>query len=225
MPTEIIVALIGGTATILAAIITVRASMRNRGTASGGANGQASPAQATTPPRQSSGRLGAIEGPDAAEKEPQIHIVDPLYGGDYLTISAAVEAAAPGDTILVRPGIYEESLIIDKPGLAIGGEGDVDEIVVEATGSSVLQFRTTTGAVRNLTVRQLGEGESWTGVEIVQGQLLLTGCDISSRSARSCYELSQEWLANAENGGLIGDRANRGIRILMRLFSQVHNTL
>ncbi len=35
---------------------------------------------------------------------------------------------------------------------------------------------------------------------------------------RGCYELSQEWLANAENGGLIGDRANRGIRILMRLF-------
>src|SRR5215211_1885099 len=44
-------------------------------------------------------------------------------------------------------------------------------------------------------------------------------------SARSCYELAQEWLANAGNGRPTVNRTNRGIRILMQFFSQVHNTL
>ncbi len=43
--------------------------------------------------------------------------------------------------------------------------------------------------------------------------------------ARGCYELTQEWLANAGNEGSAVNRANRGIRIGMRFFSQVHNTL
>jgi hypothetical protein len=43
--------------------------------------------------------------------------------------------------------------------------------------------------------------------------------------ARACYELAQEWLTNAENGGPTRNRANRVTRILMRFFSQVHNSL
>ena len=42
---------------------------------------------------------------------------------------------------------------------------------------------------------------------------------------RACYELAQEWLTNAENGGPTRNRANRVTRILMRFFSQVHNSL
>ena len=42
---------------------------------------------------------------------------------------------------------------------------------------------------------------------------------------RACYELAQESLANAENGRSTGNRVDRGIPILMRFFSQVHNTL
>jgi hypothetical protein len=34
--------------------------------------------------------------------------------------------------------------------------------------------------------------------------------------SRGCYELAQEWLANAENGGPTVNSANRGIRILVR---------
>src|SRR5215216_2757939 len=42
---------------------------------------------------------------------------------------------------------------------------------------------------------------------------------------RGCYELARQWLANGENGRPTVNRANRAIRILMRVFSQVHNTL
>ena len=46
-----------------------------------------------------------------------------------------------------------------------------------------------------------------------------------SMSPRACYELAQEWLGKAENGRPTVNRANHGIRVLMRFCSQVHNTL
>jgi hypothetical protein len=42
---------------------------------------------------------------------------------DYATIQAAVDAAAPGDTILISPGVYDESVTIEsKTGLTIKGD-------------------------------------------------------------------------------------------------------
>src|SRR5215207_11572902 len=43
--------------------------------------------------------------------------------------------------------------------------------------------------------------------------------------SRACYELAQEWLTNAENWGPTENQTNRGIRIPMRFFSRVHNTV
>ncbi len=40
---------------------------------------------------------------------------------DYPTIKAAVDAAAPGDTVLIKPGQYQESLVLDKA-VTIRGE-------------------------------------------------------------------------------------------------------
>lgn len=40
------------------------------------------------------------------------------------SIQAAVDAARPGDTIVVRPGTYRESVLITKPGLTLRGYGD-----------------------------------------------------------------------------------------------------
>ncbi len=40
-------------------------------------------------------------------------MVDPAGEGDYTEIQAAIEAATPGDTILVKSGTYEENLQVD----------------------------------------------------------------------------------------------------------------
>jgi len=112
---------------------------------------------------------------------PKDIIVDPMHRGDYVTITEAIEAANPGDKILVRPGLYQEGLIIDKP-LEIVGEGERDEIEVQAMETSALIFKTTNGRVANLTLHQIGGGESY-GVDINQGRLKLEDCDISCQSA------------------------------------------
>jgi len=109
-------------------------------------------------------------------------VVDPMCRGDYTTIYKAIEAANPGDKILVRPGLYQEGLIIDKP-LEIVGEGERDEIEVQAMGKSALVFKTSNGQVANLTLRQMGGEGVLYGVDIAQGRLKLEDCDISSQSS------------------------------------------
>lgn len=49
----------------------------------------------------------------------------------YTTIAEAVDAAADGDTIVVKPGRYVESLAIVGKDLTIRGEGDLERIIIE----------------------------------------------------------------------------------------------
>jgi parallel beta-helix repeat protein len=118
---------------------------------------------------------------ETAKTEPPTHVVDIWQRGDFSTIGAAIEAARAGDRILVRPGVYDEGLVVDKP-LEIMGDGPVADIEIRASGASVLLFRASIGRVANLTLRQTGGEGDWYGVDITQGRLDLEGCDISSQS-------------------------------------------
>ena len=129
---------------------------------------------------------GTGKGRLAAKTEPPTRVVDPMGRGAHSTISEAIEAANSGDRILVRPGLYKEGLLIEKP-LEIIGEGSPDDVVVEATGRHALLFKTTLGRVANLTLRQIGGGD-WNSVNIAQGRLELEGCDITSQS-QSCIAI------------------------------------
>jgi parallel beta-helix repeat protein len=116
-----------------------------------------------------------------AKTEPPTHVVDAWQRGDFTTVGAAVKAAKPGDRILVRPGLYEEGLVVDKP-LEILGDGLVSDIEIRASGASALVFKASIGRVANLTLRQAGGEGNWYSVNITQGRLDLEGCDISSQS-------------------------------------------
>ena len=119
--------------------------------------------------------------------EPPTHVVDAYQRGDFVTVGAAIEAARPGDRILVRPGLYEEGLVIDKP-LEILGDGPVADIEIRARGADALLFKASIGRVANLTLRQAGGSGKWFGVDITQGRLDLEGCDISSQNL-SCVAI------------------------------------
>ena len=57
--------------------------------------------------------------------------------GDFNSIAAAIDAANAGDSILIAPGEYIESLYIDKP-LTLSGDGARDAVVI-APGDDVPQ--------------------------------------------------------------------------------------
>ncbi len=116
-----------------------------------------------------------------AKTEPPTHVVDAYQRGDFATVGAAIEAAKPGDRILVRPGLYEEALVVGKP-LEILGDGPVSEIEIRARGAHTLLFGAGIGRVANLTLRQAGGDGIWYAANITQGRLDLEGCDISSQN-------------------------------------------
>jgi F-box protein 11 len=134
---------------------------------------------------------GGASRQETVRTEPPTHIVDAYLRGDFATVSEAIEAAKPGDRILVRPGLYEESLVVDKP-LEIIGDGPLEDIEIRARDADALVFRASIGRVANLTLRRVGQiGEEPTmGVVVHQGRLDLEGCDISSNGGSCVYILN-----------------------------------
>lgn len=73
--------------------------------------------------------------------------------GPYQTIASAVAAAAPGDTVVVRRGVYREPTVridrgvtvVGEPGAVLDGEGMRQLMVITGDGASVrgLTFRNT----------------------------------------------------------------------------------
>ena len=106
-------------------------------------------------------------------------VVDGLYRGDYSNLTEALSAAKPGTRILIRPGYYKESILINKP-VEIVGDGEKYEVIIESGDGHTLVFQSSMGRIANLTLRQTDETNQ-SCVDIRQGKLDLEGCDITSQ--------------------------------------------
>jgi hypothetical protein len=134
--------------------------------------------------------------------------------GDFLSLTDAVRRAPAGARLLVRPGIYHEGLLIDKQ-LEIVGDGALAEIIVRATTSSCLSMRADAATIRNLTLRgQARAGgannEGFFAVDILHGQPLFDGCDISSDSL-ACVAIHNPTAAPVIRGCLIHHGVDSGV--------------
>lgn len=119
--------------------------------------------------------LTSISTNPGAKSEICTHIVDSTKKeGAYSTISAAITNANSGDRILIRPGEYQEHLLIDKS-LEIIGDGP-GEIVIQARDGDLVVFKSSMGRLSNLTFRQMGHGNC---IDIVQGRPEIEDCDIA----------------------------------------------
>ena len=124
---------------------------------------------------------------------PNTVIVSTDGGGQYTTIGAALKAVQPGMRILVRPGVYNEALIIDKQvEIVADAHGAGKQVVLQAFNSSNITMRTDRALVRGFVIRHrpgwLGilyyifSGKDGSAVDIPQGELALEDCDITSTS-------------------------------------------
>jgi parallel beta-helix repeat protein len=135
-------------------------------------------------------------------------VVDQLMRGDYDTITAAIANANPGDRILIREGVYDEGLVLDKP-LELIGDGQLGEVEIHAYGKRVIEFKASAGVVRNLVLRQT-VGEGFATVAITQGRLRLEHCDISSQSG-ACVAIYNSGTAPIVRYNKIHDSKSAGI--------------
>jgi hypothetical protein len=115
---------------------------------------------------------------------PAVLIISESGDGDYNNFREAMRNLPANGRLLVRPGIYRESLVIDKP-MEIIGDGKRQEIIVTSASASCVVMQTDKASVRGLTLRQEADGrpagEVFFAVDIARGRLILEGCEIISR--------------------------------------------
>jgi hypothetical protein len=90
--------------------------------------------------------------------------------GGYATISAAVAAAHDGDTVLVQPGRYKESVVVEGKAITIRGDGERDAIVVGWYEGPAFRLKETCSTLAGLTI----VGGTFNESE-VRAALVLTG--------------------------------------------------
>lgn len=86
--------------------------------------------------------------------------------GEYRTVQAAVDAAGPGDLVLIEPGVYREKVTVTTPGLVIRGT-DRNQVIIdgEFQRENGIEIFADGVAVENLTVRNATfNGVFWNGV-------------------------------------------------------------
>ncbi|TGL62280.1 plastocyanin [Leptospira ognonensis] len=93
----------------------------------------------------------------------------------YPTIQNAVDAASPGDLILIAKGIFKEEVVVTTPSLVIRGE-DRNETIIDGEflrGNGIMVVGADGVAVENLTTRNATlNGVYWTGVTGYRGSYL-----------------------------------------------------
>jgi len=115
----------------------------------------------------------------------QALVVSQAGDGPFRSIVDAMRHNPLGCRIVVRPGLYVESLIIDRP-VEIEGAGPMEDIVVESTGAPCVELQAGQAMVRGLTLHHRSSGRNGERgcVYIPRGALTIEHCHIVS-DARS----------------------------------------
>jgi parallel beta-helix repeat protein len=116
-------------------------------------------------------------------------IVSQEGDGPFQTINEAIRNALPRTRILIRPGHYKESIVLDKL-LEISADGPTEQVIVESIDTTCIRMETDYAVVRGLTLKCQARQHSKKcyGVDIPRGRLLLEDCDITS-SVLACVAI------------------------------------
>jgi hypothetical protein len=108
-------------------------------------------------------------------------IVSKLGGGQYTSINEAIKNAPTGARISVRPGVYNESIEINRD-LEIVGDGPITQIIIEAVDTNTIYMKSGKALVRGLTLRNrmTVKENKYYAVTVEGGELSLEDCDITS---------------------------------------------
>ncbi|MHC1578119.1 MAG: PKD domain-containing protein [Candidatus Methanospirareceae archaeon] len=135
----------------------------------------------------------------AVSKVPKVIFVP----DDYATIQAAVNAASPGDTIIVRDGTYCENVEISTPHLTIRSENGSDRTTVLAKYPKDLVFNVTADFVNLSGFTATGAGSWNAGIYLYHA----AHCNISCNNAENnWYGILLSYSSN--NNSLTSNNAN-----------------
>src|SRR5437867_2476536 len=96
---------------------------------------------------------------------PSVMAASPLrVPQDYQTIQGAIDAASPGDTIIVSSGVYAENVVIGKSINLTGASADTTIIDGSGLGAGIMIANTSSVTVSGFTIRNTGFFDSGLGI-------------------------------------------------------------
>jgi parallel beta-helix repeat protein len=130
---------------------------------------------------------------------------------DFTSIQAAVNAAGSGDVIVVKPGVYMESITVDKDIAIVSESGNPHDTIVRTDGNSEDVFNVMSRAVviKGFSIT----GAKYAGIElfgvsdctIVNNELLNNSCGIDLYMFSSGNTIDGNNILNSGTGISLGD--------------------
>lgn len=155
------------------------------------------------------GQSGTGPGKPAPAQKQAVHVVDPWpKRGDFASIQAAIDAAEPGDRIVVREGTYRESLRLSKV-LEIVGEGDRERILITTDKGHALLCDASLARVAGLRFRRETGGAN-ACIRITAGGAEIEDCVVESLSL-SCVAIIGNGSTPTLRRCLLRDGAQSGL--------------
>jgi parallel beta-helix repeat protein len=145
----------------------------------------------------------------------------------YDTIASAVEVAEAGDVILVRPGIYTEPLVIDKPLeiIGVGVMGDSDRAVIRTYDATAVRYASGGGHGRIAAMTLEAGGPDACALDVTDGTLSLRSCAITGRGPiTACVRVRGDAVAMIDNNH-IADGEGVGILVCQRGSARITDNL
>jgi len=131
---------------------------------------------ASTPSRRTAIR------PIPAKTDPMKLVVSRLGQGQFKTIGEAIRMAKPGSKIVVRPGVYEETVSVDRP-VDLSAETGAAEgsTILESAAGSVMTVSSTDCIIRGLSIRARSGLQTKVDfvVDVPKGRAIFQDCDVS----------------------------------------------
>jgi hypothetical protein len=144
---------------------------------------------------------------------PRTHRVAADGTGDFTRIQDAINGAWPGATILIRPGRYDEQLVLTKV-VEIAADGPAGSVCVVSVGGPCLRASPERAEVRGLSFAQTGSGPG-VAVEVEAGRLLLEECSITA-SGLAAVRVSRPFALPVLRRCCIQDGAQVGVLVTER---------
>lgn len=96
----------------------------------------------------------------------------------FQTIQEALEACSIGETISVEPGVYRESILLNKD-VEIIGMNESGQVIIESEEPTVMFVRANVAKISNISFRGRGPVNDQ-ALNADRGELLLSNCEFSS---------------------------------------------
>ncbi|MCE9532255.1 MAG: HEAT repeat domain-containing protein [Planctomycetes bacterium] len=109
-------------------------------------------------------------------------VVAPDGTGDHRTLGEAIASLKEGGEIRIRPGVYRETLEVDKS-LTLVGDGPLEKIVIQSKSGDCLLLEAKKATIKHLTLQCVaGADKEFYAIDVAAGEVTIEDCDLSSKS-------------------------------------------